>query len=53
MEADKKNIILMFDEKYSSPVFVHIDKEKYKCIGKSDYEFHQVWKREWNNRSSY
>ncbi|WP_374543202.1 sensor histidine kinase, partial [Flavobacterium sp.] len=32
MEADKKNIILMFDEKYSSPVFVHADKEKIQQV---------------------
>lgn len=32
MEADKKNIILMFDEKYSSPIFVHADKEKIQQV---------------------
>lgn len=28
MKADQKNIILMFDEKYSAPIFVEADKEK-------------------------
>lgn len=32
MQADKKNIILMFDRKYSKPVMVHADQEKIQQV---------------------
>lgn len=32
MKADKKNIMLMFDEKYTSPIFVYADKEKIQQV---------------------
>ena len=32
MKADEKNIILMFDEKYISPIYVEADKEKIQQV---------------------
>ncbi len=32
MQADKKNIILMFDSKYSKPIRVHADQEKIQQV---------------------
>jgi two-component system phosphate regulon sensor histidine kinase PhoR len=32
MKADAKNIILMFDEKYISPIFVYADKDKIQQV---------------------
>lgn len=32
MKADKKSIMLMFDEKYSSPIYVHADKDKIQQV---------------------
>jgi two-component system phosphate regulon sensor histidine kinase PhoR len=32
MKADKKNIMLMFDEKYTSPIYVYADKEKIQQV---------------------
>lgn len=32
MKADKKNIILMFDEKYNRPIYVYADKEKIQQV---------------------
>jgi len=32
MSADKKNIILMFDRKYTHPIHVHADKEKIQQV---------------------
>lgn len=32
MQADKKNIILMFDRKYSKPIKVHADKDKIQQV---------------------
>jgi two-component system, OmpR family, phosphate regulon sensor histidine kinase PhoR len=32
MKADKKNIILMFDGKYNTPIYVHADKDKIQQV---------------------
>ncbi|SEQ16527.1 sensor histidine kinase [Flavobacterium urocaniciphilum] len=32
MKADQKNIILMFDEKYSAPIYVEADKERIQQV---------------------
>ncbi|MBC7524385.1 MAG: sensor histidine kinase [Flavobacterium sp.] len=32
MQADKKNIILMFDRRYSKPIYVNADKEKIEQV---------------------